>query len=115
MNIMAALAGSGDDSGGMTVSASPPSLSQSGRQTVFVTSSVKAIVSDYSGSFTVAWTIVSGDAFSPNTPTSLTTTFTIHATAGEIYSAVARCTVTGSGGSPVRNVDVSLSFTNTLN
>jgi hypothetical protein len=48
------------------------------------------------GPYTYAWSLVSGDTFTVNSPTAATTTFTTGLTTGQDKSAVYRCTVTDS-------------------
>jgi hypothetical protein len=48
------------------------------------------------GPYTYAWALVSGDAFTVNSPTAATTTFSTTLISGQEKSAVYRCTVTDS-------------------
>lgn len=48
------------------------------------------------GPYTYAWTYVSGDTFTVNSPTSAATSFSTSLTAGQEKSGVYRCTITDS-------------------
>jgi hypothetical protein len=57
---------------------------------------VTGTASGGAGGYTYAWTRVSGDVFTINSPTSATTTFTTSLAANIFKSGVYRCTVTDS-------------------
>ena len=50
------------------------------------------------GSYTYAWTYVSGDSYTINSPSSAGTTFTTTLSSGATKSGVYRCTATDSAG-----------------
>lgn len=83
----------------------------SGTGTV-VSSSVTVTASGGTPSYSYAWTKVSGDDISVVSASSDTTTFqATGVTSGEIRTAVFRCTVTDSAGSPATTtVDVSVTL-----
>ena len=77
-----------------------------------VSSSVTVTASGGTPSYSYAWTKVSGDDISVVSASSDTTTFqATGVTSGEIRTAVFRCTVTDSAGSPATTtVDVSVTL-----
>lgn len=63
------------------------------------------------GPFTFAWTSVSGDVFTINTPTSIDTTFTTFGTIGTSKSGTYRLTITDTGdGDAETTADINVSF-----
>lgn len=95
--------------GAMTASASPTTLTKRGIASSQTTSSVTVTPSGGVSPYTYAWSLVSGDTLTVNSPTSATTTFTASSLAyGEIRSALYRCTVTDStsGTALTATVDV---------
>ena len=54
------------------------------------------IASGGSGGYSYAWTFISGNSYTINTPSTATTSFTTFLSAGQIKSGVYRCTVTDS-------------------
>lgn len=100
-------------SGNLSASASPSFASNldsgTGDKT---TASVTVTPAGGTSPYSYAWTKVSGGAISADSASSDTTTFSATGiTASEIRSAVFRCTVTDSAGSPATTtVDVSVSI-----
>lgn len=81
----------------LSVSISPSSLYNSRTGNGSLTSSpATGTGSGGTGPYTYAWTYVSGNSYTINSPSSATTTFTTSLTAGQLKSGVYRCTVTDS-------------------
>lgn len=89
-----------------------PSGSRTGTGSV-TTSAATASATGGAPGYTYAWTYVSGTAFTIDSPTSATTTFTQTVTAGATINAVYRCTVTDSLGA-TSSSDVAISATATV-
>lgn len=94
--------------GGLSVSVSPPS-SSGGGLTGGHTSPVTAIVAGAVGAVTFAWTQISGDSLTINSPASATTDFdfTPHPGPGDFAHAVVRVTATNGANSAHADVDVA--------
>ncbi len=73
------------------------------------TNSVTVTVAGGTGPFTYAWALVSGDTFTPNSPTSATTNFSTSLTAGQEKSGVYRCTVTDTFDASTYGVNAGVS------
>ncbi|CAB4153242.1 Tip attachment protein J [uncultured Caudovirales phage] len=81
----------------MSVSVSPGSLNKTGIATTQTTASTTATPTGGVSPYTYAWSLVSGDALTVNSPTAATTTFTATGMAnGDTLTAVYKCTVTDS-------------------
>lgn len=81
----------------LSISISPSSLYNSRTGSGSLTSSpATGTASGGTGPYTYAWTYVSGNSYTINSPSSATTTFTTSLTAGQLKSGVYRCTVTDS-------------------
>jgi hypothetical protein len=80
--------------GGMTAAASPTSLYTSSFSSPITSSSVTVTPTGGTAAYTYAWTKVSGDTLTVNSPTSASTTFTASVTSSK--TAIYRCTVTDS-------------------
>lgn len=81
----------------LSISISPSSLYDSRTGGGSLTSSpATGTGSGGTGPYTYAWTYVSGNSFTINSPSSATTTFTTSLIAGQLKSGVYRCTVTDS-------------------
>jgi hypothetical protein len=102
-------------SGGLTVSISPTSLNTDFAGTPITSAGATATPSGGTATYSYAWTKVSGDTVTINSPTSATTTFTAAVIAGHSKAATYRCTVTDStAGTPlVAYADIPLTFENT--
>lgn len=80
---------------GLSVSLAPTSLNKTGGTSSLTTASVTATPSGGSSPYTYAWTKLSGDSITCNSPSAATTTFTANAmTSGETRVATFRFTVT---------------------
>lgn len=87
----------------LSLSDLPPGSATSNAATGNVTAGV--------GPFTFAWTRVSGDIFTINTPTAIDTTFTTTGTSGTSKSGIYRLTVTDTGNGDLETTaDVNVSF-----
>lgn len=81
----------------LSISISPSSLYNSRSGSGSLTSSTATgTASGGTGPYTYAWTYVSGNSYTINSPSSASTTFTTSLTAGQLKSGVYRCTVTDS-------------------
>ena len=81
----------------LSISISPSSLYNSRTGNGSLTSSpATGTGSGGTGPYTYAWTYVSGNSYTINSPSSATTTFTTSLIAGQLKSGVYRCTVTDS-------------------
>lgn len=94
----------------LTVTVSPGYLYKSRTGTGSITSNVDT----GSGAggvapYTYAWTYVSGDSYTINSPASAATTFTTAVSSGATKSGVYRCTVTDSA-STTAHTDVTIDF-----
>jgi len=67
-----------------------------------------------SGTITCLWEYVSGDAFTINSPTSLTTTFSSAIVRDDILTGVVKCTVTRGGVTNVIELTVTIEYDFTL-
>lgn len=93
----------------MTASASPTSLYKTGIGANQTTASVTVTPTGGVSPYTYAWSLVSGDTLTVNSPTAATTTFSVTGlNSGDIASALYRCTVTDStsGTALTATVDV---------
>lgn len=81
----------------LSISISPSSLYNSRSGGGSLTSSpATGTGSGGTAPYTYAWTYVSGNSYTINSPSSASTTFTTSLTAGQLKSGVYRCTVTDS-------------------
>jgi hypothetical protein len=80
--------------GGMTAAASPTSLYTSSFSSPITSSSTTVTPTGGTAAYTYAWTKVSGDTLTVNSPTSASTTFSASVTSSK--TAIYRCTVTDS-------------------
>ena len=87
----------------MTASASPTSLYKTGPTASQTTASVTVTPSGGVSPYTYAWTLLSGDTLTVNSPSAATTTFSkTGMISGDSFDATYRCTVTDStGGTPL--------------
>jgi len=87
----------------LSISISPSSLYQgrvgSGSVT---TAAATGTASGGAGGYSYAWTYVSGNSYTINTPSSASTTFTTTLIAEQFKSGEYRCTVTDSASAPTR-------------
>jgi len=93
---------------GFSVALSPTELSRFGAYSTQTTGGVTATAANGAGGYSYAWTKVSGDPITINSPSSATTTFTAAGLAyGETRSAIFRCTTTDLSASTA-TADISV-------
>jgi len=102
----------------MTASASPTSLYKSGLTASQTTASTTVTPSGGVSPYTYAWTLLSGDTLTVNSPSAATTTFSkTGMLPGDSFDATYRCTVTDStSGTPLTataDVPVTIERTDT--
>ncbi len=92
----------------LSASISPPNLYKFGSG-VITSDPATCVVQGGAAPYTYAWTYVSGQSYTINSPSSASTTFTTSISAGVLKSGVYRCTVTDARSASVQ-VDITVDF-----
>lgn len=114
MSILSAFLGASAGSGGLTVTASPPTLGGANRNTItpLVFGPCTALPAGGSGSYTYVWTVVSSSGgASIGSPTAQATNITLNALLGDTNYTIVRCTVTDADTSATARVDILVQYT----
>lgn len=92
----------------LSASISPPNLYKFGSGTI-TSDPATCVAQGGSAPYTYAWTYVSGQSYTINSPSSATTTFSTIISTGVLKSGVYRCTVTDARSASVQ-VDITVDF-----
>lgn len=100
--------------GVLNATLSPPSLTTASILDPFTTRSVTGLVTDGSGTYTYAWSVIDngGVTVVANSPTSATTTFTLSSLPVATINITVRLTVTDSVTAATATVDLAITHIN---
>lgn len=114
MSILSVFLGASAGSGGLTVTASPPTLGGANRNTITPRAfgPCTALPAGGSGSYTYVWMVVSSSGgASIGSPTAQATNITLNALLGDTNYTIVRCTVTDADTSATARVDILVQYT----
>jgi hypothetical protein len=114
VSILAVFLGAAAGSGGLTVTASPPSFGGAAYNTIAsrVFGPCTALPAGGSGSYSYAWTVVSTNSSASFSNAAIANpTITIGALLGDTAYTIVRCTVTDTDTLATARVDVLLQYT----
>lgn len=113
MSILSAFLGASAGSGGLTVTASPPSLGGAAYNTIVSRTfgPCTAHPAGGSGNYTYLWTVVSSSGGATiGAPTSQASSFTLAALLGDTNYTIVRCTVTDVDTGATSRVDILIQY-----
>lgn len=113
MSILSAFFGAAAGSGGLTVTASPPSLGGAAYNTIVsrTLGPCTAQPAGGSGNYTYLWTVVSSSGGATiGEPTSRASSFTLAALLGDTNYTIVRCTVTDIDTGATARVDILIQY-----
>lgn len=114
VTVLSAFLGVSATGGGLTVTASPPSLGGANRNTILPRTfgPCTALPAGGSGNYTYAWTVLSSSGgASVGSPSAQATTVTLNALFGDTNYTIVRCTVTDVETSATARVDILVQYT----